>query len=451
MAQTTSPAAYTGTRRARPLRIWPFTDPYADLIMLILALPLLWVLGFEQVLPGLVLALAFLKLFLTRRKLRIPVPAVLFLLFILLQLVSATAIDVPTNWFTFLKSFTTYLAGFFLFMLVVNTVQTQRRYQRFLGAVMILGAVATLIGAAFVAGLLPATFQALGADLIPGTFRASTFVQEEIIAREIGRPEAVLAGVNYRRISSIFLFPTAAALGYVILLPLQFYMLGRTRRWARLALLAVFLLSIIMFVLAASRTAWLTLPVSAAIFGFWYWQKKQRVPKLLVPAFVILLLILAVAALLLTAPELRTAVETIFLTTRADSFTSRMEVYVATLESLAERPLLGWGTPRAIPGVRLAPAGTHGEFIKVLYSFGPFSLLLYVLMYLAIWLHLLRLMLRPAAGGRVAGYPFVAATILLTLNINGLAHGVNFDLLVTLLYWIVIGLAYTSPAAEPRR
>lgn len=453
MQQSTPRSAVQATHHTqRPVVIWPFTSPYTDLLILTLALPILWALGFEQVVPGVVLALAFLKLFLTRSRLRLPLPAILFLSFILLQLVSATAIDVPTNWFVFVKSFTTYLAGFFLFMIIVNTVNSERRYQRYLGTVMVLGATATLIGTAFVAGMLPGTFQALGADLIPGTFRSSTFVQQEIISREIGRPEAVLAGINYRRISSIFLFPTAAALGYVILLPLQFYMLGRTRRWARLALLGIFVLSIAMFILAASRTAWLTLPVSAMIFGFWYWQKRQRVPKLLVPAFVILLLTVLVAGLLLTAPQVREAVETLFLTTRADSFTSRMEVYLATLESLAERPLLGWGTPRAIPGVRLAPAGTHGEFIKVLYSFGPLSLLLYVLMYLSIWLHLLRLMLRPAQpGGKVAGYPFVAATILLTLNVNGLVHGINFDLLVTLLYWTFIALAYTRPSVEPRR
>ena len=226
-------------------------------------------------------------------------------------------------------------------------------------------------------------------------------------------------------------------------------MLGRTRGWARLALLAIFLLSLLMLIFAASRTAWITLPLTATLFFFWYWQKTHRVPKLLVPAFVVLVLLLLIIGVLLTAAQLQQGVETLFLTTRADSFTSRMEVYVATLESLAERPLLGWGTPRAIPGVRLAPAGTHGEFIKVLYSFGPLGLLLYVLMYLAIWFHLLRLMLRPATPqGKVAGYPFAAATVLLTLNINGLVHGINFDLVVTLLFWTVISLSFTQPATQ---
>ncbi|MCA9999526.1 MAG: hypothetical protein KDE56_27370, partial [Anaerolineales bacterium] len=212
------------TKRLQPLAIWPLTTtPLADVIVLLVALPVFWLVGVEQFLPMLLLGWAAIKLLLTRRTLRLTPLGILFFLFLLLQIVSATSIDLRTNWIVFAKNFASYLAGFLIFLIIVNQVKSVRQYRLLVGCMVILISLITLIGVLFIVGLLPGKFEALGARFIPGFLRGSEFVQQNIILREVGRPQARLGSVTYPRVSSVFLFPTTAAVGYLIFLPFLAY------------------------------------------------------------------------------------------------------------------------------------------------------------------------------------------------------------------------------------
>ncbi len=433
---------------AHRIGIWPLTAPLTDILLLFLALPALWVLGLEQLAPFFVLALAFLKLVLTRPKLRVPLLARIWLLFVAWQIISATSIDRASNWFVFGKDFASYLASLFVYLIVVNEVKTQRQFMRLLWALVLAGLAFSTIGAVFALGLLPDTFSSLMAPVVPGFLRGSTFVQENILLREIGRSGARFGPLVYRRVSSIFLFPGAAAIALMVVIPLQVYMLTVTRKLQRLVVLLALGLALVNFVLAASRATWVTLPAAALIFAAWRWQKGRHLPRLLVPGLVALVLAMLLATAVVTSDYLLGAAQNLFVDVRSESLIDRLDVYYATFDSLAEHPIIGWGTPRAIPYVLLAPAGTHGEYIHALYSNGIVGLALYLGVYAVLWIYLLRLLLRPIPpDGRVPIFPYVAATIVLANNLNGLVHGLYFDFVPVLFFWTVIGLVFTRPAA----
>lgn len=421
----------------KTLAVWPFTSPFIDLLLMLAALPLLWVLGFEQILPIPILLWAAIKLLLTRHTLKIPPLGALFLLFVIFQIVSATSIDLATNWIVFAKNFASYLVGFLLFLIVVNQVKTPKAFRQVSWVVVFTIALITLIGTLFILGFLPGKFQALGANLVPGFLRGSEFVQQNIILREIGRPQARLGSFAYRRVSSIFLYPTTAAVGYLIFIPFLANMWYQARGGKKWFVALLFLFAAVNFLFTATRTAVIALIVAAVTMLLW--QKRRLFPPLLLPALAALLAIFILAALLWNLDTLVEATQSVFINTRADSFTGRTAVYVATFNSLTAHPLIGWGTPRAIPTVKLAPAGTHGEYINILYSFGLVGLTLYLGLYALIWLRLAKQITIKSTSS----FALCSATTILALNINGIAHGINFDLLTVIFFWLIVALLHT--------
>ncbi len=119
-----------------------------------------------------------------------------------------------------------------------------------------------------------------------------------------------------------------------------------------------------------------------------------------------------------------------------------MEVYQATFESLRDKLWTGWGSPRTIESVLLAPAGTHGDYIFVLYSFGLIGLILYLAFFILIWVNLIRNLSKTNRPGEQEIYYFylTLAIILLSFNLIGIVHGNNFDLTAALLFWFFVGM-----------
>jgi O-antigen ligase len=440
----TGPAAY-GPRRAAPLpKIWPFTTPLADLRLVLLLLPLLWALGLEQILPPVLLAFAFGKLLLLKRRLRIPFALTLFLLFLVWQFVSATSIDISSNWILFGRNFISYLTGWIIAVVIINGVRHSSDLAALIRALLWLALLASLIGVVFAAGLLPNRFEALLVpDLLPGSIKQSQFVQESIIQRMVINPEAQLGGITYPRVSSIFLFPTGAASGFLLMLCILHLRVQMSRR-RRLFWLGVLLLAFVIFLLTAARLAIIALLFVIGIRIYLSWRKRYKLPRwfwllfTLLAAFPILILILTPNS------PLFAAIDAMFVATRADSFTNRLEVYIATLTSWQERPLIGWGTPRVISTVKLAPAGTHGEYLSILYNFGFIGFLLYLTFWGSVWLQLGQRLRYTWHNKRspILLFYLTIATGLLGINLNGMANGMHFDMVVIILLWTFIGLAH---------
>ncbi len=432
-------------RRIPPLpKAWPFTPPLTDLRLLLLFLPALWVMGLEQILPPILLALALGKLLLWRPHLRIPPALILFLLFLAWQFVSATSIDTGSNWVLFGRNLISYLTGWIIAVIIINGVRRKEDVATLMSGLFWLALLISLIGALFACGFFPSQFEAFWVpNLLPGSIKQSQFVQESIIQRMVVNPRAELAGITYPRVSTIFLFPTGAATGFLLMLPILYFSVkmwrrGRRFRWG------VLLLAAVIFLLTAARLAILALLFIICVRVYLFWRKRYRLPRWFWPVVALVMATLLLTLLLLPDSPLLTSINLLFVSTRADSLASRLDVYAATLTSWQERPFIGWGTPRVIPTVNLAPAGTHGEYLSILYRFGLVGFLIYLAFWGAIWLQLGQ-RIRYVWYNKYASARFFYITIatgLLGANLNGLANGLHFDMVVVVLLWIFIGFAH---------
>lgn len=433
-----------GKEVARPrVMLWPFTSPLTDVRLYFLLLPLFWVAGIEQMVPLFWGWWAFLKLTLSRRKIRVPIPARIAALFLMWQWVSSTSIDASTDWLVFIKNFLSYSAGILFFLLIVNTVRTQKDFNRMLFCVIVFSAVVSFVGLGFVIGILPATFQSPGRQLIPSFLKRSSFVQSSVLWRTLGR-NAILGQFAYRRVSSIFLYPAQAAQAYVLVIPLQVFLVKKLRGWRRLTLLFLLILSVVVFILTTTRTTILLLPPSAIIVLLIRNLTLCRHPLERIPfLFAALVIAIGVVSLFLLLGGLNFLSE-FFVESRANSFAGRMRIYQITFDSWKQHPLIGWGTQREVPdsSVRL-PMGTHSEYFGFLYRYGLIGLLLHWGVYATVWLRLLHLLSAERRKGNRRAFLTSSATGLLAFNLNGVAHGLDWDVTIPLLLWTMIGLFYS--------
>lgn len=451
MAQIRSSINYFGGLSFRltdglRVSIWPFTSPLTDLLFCIYLMPVFWLLGLEQIIPFAIILLAGLKMILLRKSIRLPLPGAILVLFLLWQFVSFLSIDVVSNRIVFLKNWLTYLVGLTIFIILVNEVRTKRDLSRVMNSVFWLMIAASFIGILFIAGLVPGRFESLAGRFLPDFLKQSTFIQENVIQREIGIENAYIGNFQFRRVTSIFLFPGSASLGYLVAIPLLIYAWFRapvaSLKYFSLLFILPFIL--LVFLSTGTRTAILLFPASILVVLLIYWLR--RVPKLSLPVVLIGLMIIAVIILILTGAILRDFLNLVFVEVRGSSIIDRMEVYQATFDSLRGKLVTGWGSPREIETVQLAPAGTHGEYIFVLYSYGLIGLFLYLAFLASIWIRFIRnAAMSRRQENRINYYLYIAlAIILLTITIRGITHGTNFDLTGAILFWLVVGLAWIN-------
>lgn len=430
----------------RGIAVWPFTRPLTDLHLIFLSLPLLWLMGLEQILPMFLLIWAFLKLVLIKRKVVVPLTAVLFLVFILWQLVAAASIEPGSNWIVFGRNLMSYVSGLLTFLIVVNDTRDGSDVRRTIMVILVLAAVATLVGLAFVVGIIPPEFNALiVSNILPGGIRQSQFIQENIILREIGRPNAVLGAIKYPRVSSIFLFPNEAGIAFMILLSWVWFAFRLNKGRLKGLLFVLLLLASLIFLLIMARVGIGAFVLAIVLVLTLSWQHTLKFPVFFAPLLLVIFILVAVFIGILK-PSTTSVLNSFFFDLRANSFVDRLEVYQATADLWLERPFTGWGTPREVTSVNLAPAGTHGEYLATLFRFGLIGLVIYLLTIISIWAKIIcQIKLADQIPSpEVLKYFLTITTIFLALNILAVAYGLYFDLSVVILVWTTIALGYTK-------
>ena len=301
--------------------IWPLTKPITDIKLIFYLLPFLWILGLEQVIPFIIIFVAGAKLFLARNKIRVPFSMRLALIFIFMQLLSATSIDRNSNYVVFAKYFLTYIAGWLLAIILINSTHNIADVRKIIKSIVFMSGWAVLIGILFEVRFLPAEFSSIAGSFLPGALKNSEFVRERILLRQIGITGEVFGPFILNRISSIFLYSTGLALASVATLPLIYYYYLTSRRIIRLFLAILLLLAIVVFLLALARTSILALFFSIALMtGV---ATIVRFPKLVKPAIIIFALGTIAGLIVISLPALNALYRIIFVNLRAGSLISR--------------------------------------------------------------------------------------------------------------------------------
>lgn len=442
------PSHATTKQLRRPLHLYPInTRPLTDLKAILFILPLLWLCGLEQVAPPILLAWATIKLLLKGPKIRIPLVIVPFVLFLIWQIVPQVTLEGNRDWVVSGRNMVAYASALFILLILANDVNNLKDVYGLIYAIIGLSIITTVIGLLFILQLLPQQFEALIiGDLLPGFLKSSRFVQESIIIREIGRANATFGPLVYPRVSSLFLSPNNAAIGYTCLLYWQWHLITISRRIRRRLFQLIFALSLIVFLFTASRVALLAFAFTFILLYLLRYQFKFRLPVIMLP---IMLAVLVTVVILLvsisnTFPQF---INDLFLNVREGSIQSRFILYESTLVLWAERPLTGWGVSKPVAGITLAPVGTHNEFLGTLFRSGLIGLTLYLLVLLFIWLQIgLRIRQSLIANNiTVQLLSITIAAVFFSINLMYFAYSFYWDFSVILLTWITIGLIFSKP------
>lgn len=366
---------------ARPVRL----ELLAALATLVLLTPVWWLLGIEQFLwPPALAVLALLAVQQRRGVVRVCRSQRWLLAFLAVFLLSGFGIVEPFRWLSFARNLGTFASAFLLLFLIVDRVRSWGSVRVLTKTVVITMTLASVIGLLGVIGVWRPGFRAPVAEGIPSALAESSFGRQ-IVERTTGRMGWWRGVGRYFRPTGFFLFPTLFASALAYTLPFAFFLIGHGRtRWGRRAASVAALLMVAALVFSTSRVAFLATACGAGCFAAFYSRRR----KLLLP-IAFLALIMVVGTFVVVPVEAVSAgagsmVDRITTARGGGSFEHRFEVYRASLVGAAERPLLGWGTERDVPGSQY-PAGSHSFYLGMLYRHGIVGLIAILGVLASLW------------------------------------------------------------------
>jgi O-antigen ligase len=129
---------------------------------------------------------------------------------------------------------------------------------------------------------------------------------------------------------------------------------------------------------------------------------------------------------------------------RPGSYVLRSRIYQVTMDSWRERPIVGWGTQRRLPELPpdKAPGGTHSEYMAYLYRYGLIGLLLHLGVYAGVWLALIPCWLSKSTTQDKDDFLITCVIGLFAFHLNGVVHGLDWDVTIPLVLWTMVGLSY---------
>ncbi len=424
------------------------TEPLFDVQWGVLLLPLWWWLGIEQFIWPVIMGWAVLKL-LHLQQLRIATTPSLrwFAAFLVTVLFSSLFIVETERWFTYVRNLGAFVGGFLVLLLITNRARSWRSIDRTLNIALITVLIAGAAGLLGILGVWQPAIHSLTGALLPASV-ANTSYGQTVVIRTLGE-RAWFAGLgNYFRVSGFFLFSNSYSSVRVYAVPFLVYKISQQRRGlAKILLVMGILLLLINLVYSTGRVATLGLLGGAIFFGI-YHSRLRRVNRVLFSLGLTLLIILVLfSAVVELAGGISgkglidytvEAVDAFVFARGPGSFLSRFGVYEQSLRSIAERPLLGWGTERDHPALRY-PMGSHSEYLAALYRQGVLGFVAFVGLLWSIWRTT-----RPPSGARAIEPPGTLLRygrwFMVTSLINSVMTDPAIDSSVFVLQWLFIAL-----------
>lgn len=431
--------------RSQPVLLWLQTAPLTDLRWFLYLIPLWWMLGVEQLVWPIFLLVPLIKIIQARRgRVHVPAPARWLGLFLIVYLLSGASIVETTRLITFGRNFAPYLAAFFLILILANVRIEPRSARLVVDAAIGVMIAAALVGLLGILDLAQPQFQSGLGYFLPGFIRNTNY-GARIAVKGIGGISWFSGIGDYYRVRSIFMYSTLYASALAAITPMILFRLRHsTSRWGRSLLLLGLLAVLTNLLFTTARTAILALVAGG--FYFWLWvppnpRRIKWVAGLGIVSLILLLLYFAAAGNLYILTDPITEGTGALLAARGGSTNSRIFVYQQTLLGWLQRPFLGWGTERDIPGFPL-PAGSHSHYLGILYKQGLIGLILFLGMGIALWRQTAPQRAARAGCGRFqVDYLRYARWTFVTVALNAATDVLELDALTFIIIWTILGLA----------
>lgn len=444
-ASETTPVSPAQPRRRLSL---PFIDtgPLFDLQWLILLLPVWWAIGIEQfVWPAGFGFIAAKVIALQHGKIRVLTPVKWFTFYLIVILISGLFIVESERYLTFLRNFGAYISGFFILLIVTNRARTWPSVRKLLDAALIAIIFASLFGLLAITDLWRPSFLSAFGRLLPGWIVATSY-GHEIAVRVLGEPGWFVGLGSYYRINSLFLYGTHYATVLVLALPFLFFRFAYQRGFRRILVGAAILLLLINLIFTTGRVAMVALLAGGIYFMLFHSLRRKTVRLLSTVAMSVLIMgLLFTSFIELSSPSQDSivnntaeAAQTFIFARGTGSYTSRFAVYSSSIDGFLDRPLFGWGTERDIPGSEY-PAGSHSEFIAVLYRQGLLGILAFAGLLWSTWRYSRPVseLGRPTEAGAFLRY---GRWFFVTALVNSIAADPVIDTTVYVFLWLFLAL-----------
>lgn len=425
------------------------TSVFSDITLFFALLPVWWFLGIEQIIWLFLFALTTIKtLVLHRFRVRVVTAAKILVFFLIIHLVSSLSIVESFRIITFIRNFSMYLLALFIVITITNNVRTEEQLQRVIDGLLVGIGWAVILGFLGIIGLFRPEFTSGIGYLLPSSI-SSTDYGTRIVLRSTGTLSWFAGLGTYYRIRSVFLYGTMYATTLAMTYPLLLYRfrISETLK-GRLILVILGCLMLINLLFTTGRSAIAAWLIGAVVWLWFTYGLSKRWGKLVLLLLMLMACILIVAFLVsiflgldpfqLTEANLRS-----LLAARGSSTADRLYVYQQTLIGWLDRPLIGWGTERDIPGFRY-PAGSHSYYLGTLYKQGIIGLAIFVLLLSNLW--------QSTSPGNVRRRLQWKPKILLQLGrwslavyiLNGFTDVLDLDASTMTFSWIILALLLTA-------
>lgn len=376
--------------KARRFRFYLLSaDPISDLIWSLILIPFWWILGIEQFVWSLLLGWTSFKIIAKQRgRIRGNRTLGLLLLFVAVHLLSGFFIVESYRIITFLRNINMYVSIFLLNFIVYNCVESWRQIEKLLRALLLVMALAVLVGLFGIIDLWRPSFTS-GIGFVLPEFIKSTAYGSKIAFRTTGELSWFIILGPYFRVTSLFMYATLYATAIAVTIPIFIFTISFTRKYSyRVVLVCVLFGLILNLIFTTGRVASVSLLVGA--FYFWLLGADKFKDRRRQIMFGMLMILVATGLLLMvlvgSIPSIRIdeLINSFLYARGSGSFESRIEVYISTFLEYLKRPILGWGTERDIPGFPY-PMGSHSYYLGILFKQGVFGLIILLLIFWSVW------------------------------------------------------------------
>ena len=406
--------------------------------------PVWWALGIEQFLLPFFLLFEMVRFLVAANwSVRINTTALLALLLALWW-------AVPIFWVDrefldlFLRETATIWAQAFVLILFWNRIRTQRDWQLAVRALLIMATYTAVAGLIYMSGIWRGNFLSLAGRLMPSSLIANSSFFSSIAIREFGSL-ANEVGLLTQRLMAFSLSFSALSMIALLLIPIVYWRFQLTRSMARLFYGGVALGLVLCLFFTESRISYAAFLAAIALYAILRLGLLRGSNR---PLTVALSMVGAALTLLVAYVLVETILQSAqaaFVDLRPGSWQVRLQIYLATLQLLPEHLIAGWGVPVRLPGLPSDySAGTHSNYLGVLFQHGIIGLLLYIGLWLSVWTAVIRGLSQRENSRELAMFWIAAATAFFAFNIREIADSWLFDQSLTFVVWLMWGVALTA-------